>query len=63
MDSLGQKAEECLYVADTPNEVDGARSMGMTAFLIERKGKHKKSEWTITNLKEIITYLRENNYD
>ncbi len=57
------KAEECLYVDDTPNEVDGARNIGMTAFHIDRKGKHEKTEWTITNLKEIIVYLRENNFD
>lgn len=63
LDSLGQKAEECLYVDDTPIEVDGARSMGMTAFHIDRKKNQKKTEWTITNLKDIIAYLRVNNYE
>jgi len=51
------KAEECLYVDDTLNEADGARIMGMTSFHIDRKGKHKKTDWTISNLKEIIEYL------
>ena len=57
------KAEDCLYVDDTPNEVDGARNMGMTAFHIDRKGKHEKTEWTITNLKDIIGYLIKNNLE
>lgn len=63
LDKEGLKAEDCLYVDDTPNEVDVARNMGMTSFHIDRKGKYQKTQWTITNLKEIIGYLRENSLE
>ena len=63
LDKEGVNAEDCLYVDDTLNEVDGARNIGMPAFHIDRKGKYQKTEWTITNLKEIIEYLRENSLE
>lgn len=55
------KAEECLYVDDTLIEADGAREMGFTSFHIDRKGAEVKTEWTISNLRELITFVEENN--
>lgn len=57
LDIEGLKADECLYVDDTLVEADGARAMGFTTFHIDRKGKQDRTEWTISNLKEIIEYL------
>lgn len=63
LDFEGVNAKDCLYVDDTLNEVQGARDMGMTAFHINRKGEYDKTEWTISNLKGIVEYLKENNYE
>ncbi|MBU1144571.1 MAG: HAD family hydrolase [Firmicutes bacterium] len=57
LDVEGVKAEDCLYVDDTLDEADGARSMGFTSFHIDRKGNQNKTEWTISNLKEIIEFV------
>ncbi|XMB72503.1 HAD family hydrolase [Mycoplasmatota bacterium WC30] len=57
LDFEGVKAEECIYVDDTLIESDVAREMGMTAFHIDRKGEADKTDWTISNLKEIIKFL------
>ncbi|MDY0295396.1 MAG: HAD-IA family hydrolase [Acholeplasmataceae bacterium] len=56
LDKEGVNAEDCLYVDDMLNEVEGARNLGMTAFHIDRKGKCEKTKWTISSLKEIISF-------
>ena len=59
LSSLGVTAEESIYVDDYAPEADGARVLGFTSFLIDRKGK-ADGEWTITNLKELIRFAEEN---
>lgn len=52
----GVFAEESLYVDDYYVEADGAREQRFTSFLIDRSGENQ-SEWTITNLKQIIDFV------
>ena len=52
----GVTAQESLYVDDYDVEADGARNLGFTSFLIDRKGENK-GEWTISTLKEIMEYV------
>ncbi len=59
LDSVGVKAEDCLYVDDTMGEADGARNLGMTAFHLKRNGIDPKTEWTISDLREIIKYVEK----
>ena len=56
LDSLGVTAKESIYVDDHPPEVEGARSLGFTAFLIDRKAKNP-GKWTVTNLRELINFV------
>ena len=58
LDSLGVTAEESIYVDDYPPEADGARDLGFTAFLIDRKGG-QDGEWTIRSLKELISFVEK----
>ena len=55
LDSLGVKAEESIYVDDYPPEADGARELGFTSFLIDRKGTG--GEWTISSLTDLIRFV------
>ena len=55
----GVKAEESIYVDDCKIEADGARALGFTAFLIDRKGTDK-GEWTITSLKQLVGFVEKN---
>lgn len=59
LSSLGVTAEESIYVDDYAPEADGARVLGFTSFLIDRKGK-ADGEWTITNLKDLIRFAEDN---
>ena len=59
LDSLGVTAEESIYVDDCPAEADGARALGFTSFLIDRKGENRGA-WTIAGLKELITFAEKN---
>jgi HAD superfamily hydrolase (TIGR01549 family) len=44
LDSLGVQAAEAAMVGDSPeDDVEGARALGMEAFLIDRDGRH--TEW------------------
>ncbi len=52
----GVTAKEILYVDDYDVEADGARNLGFTSFLINRKDEDK-GEWTINSLKEIVEYV------
>ena len=56
LDSLGVTAEESIYVDDYPPEADGARALGFTSFLIDRKAENP-GEWTITSLQELIGFI------
>lgn len=58
LDSIGVKAEECLYVDDYKPEADGAREQGFTSFLINRNSK-EKNKWEISSLKEIIDFVEK----
>lgn len=55
LDSLGVTAEESIYVDDYPPEADGARALGFTSFLIDRKADHPGA-WTITNLRQLVDF-------
>ncbi len=52
--ALGVAAEESIYVDDYPPEADGARALGFTAFLIDRKGGG--DPWTINNLRQVVDF-------
>ena len=52
--ALGVAAEESIYVDDYPPEADGARALGFTAFLIDRKGGG--GPWTINNLRQVVDF-------
>ncbi|WIV11053.1 HAD family hydrolase [Proteiniborus sp. MB09-C3] len=54
--SLNVEAIESIYVDDYDIEADGARKLGFTSFHLDRSG-HKKNNWTIQSLKEIIDYV------
>ncbi len=56
LDAQGVTAEESLYVDDYPPEADGAREMGFTAFLIDRKGKCE-GEWVIRDLRGLVEFV------
>ena len=58
LDSLGVSAKESIYVDDYPPEADGARTLGFTSFLIDRKGD-ECGEWTIRSLKELIDFVEK----
>jgi putative hydrolase of the HAD superfamily len=52
----GRSAGECIFVGDSPEaDIQGARSVGIEAILIDRKGKYPKAGCTtIRNLKELL---------
>lgn len=53
----GVAAEESLYVDDYPPEADGARALGFTSFLIDRKGAGPSAPWTIASLRELVEFV------
>ena len=55
----GVTAGECVYVDDYKPEADGARELGFTSFLIDRKGS-EKGEWVIDSLRKIVEWIDEN---
>ena len=55
----GVRAEECVYVDDYRPEADGARDLGFTSFLIDRKGA-EKGKWVIDSLRKIVEWLDSN---
>ena len=54
--SLGVTAEESIYVDDYPPEADGARELGFTSFLIDRRGQYG-GKWAIASLTELIRFV------
>ncbi len=54
--SLGVTAEESIYVDDYLPEADGARELGFTSFLIDRKGQYG-GKWAIASLTELIRFV------
>ena len=61
LNTLGVKAEESIYVDDYKPEADGARALGFTAFLIDRKGSDE-GKWTITSLKQLVDFVDKNEF-
>lgn len=53
--ATGARAERSLYVDDYDVEVEGARALGFTAFLIDRAGG-AGGEWTIDSLERMAEY-------
>ena len=58
LDSLGVTAKESIYIDDYPPEADGARALGFTSFLIDRKAE-KPGEWIITSLLDLIGFVEK----
>ena len=56
----GVTAQESLYVDDYDVEADGARELGFTSFLIDRKSE-SDDRWTINNLKKIVEFVQKTN--
>lgn len=59
LSAQGVIAAESLYVDDYDVEADGARELGFSSFLIDRKSKGK-DEWTIASLRQIIDFVETN---
>jgi putative hydrolase of the HAD superfamily len=58
LESLGVAAEDSIFVDDTERNVLAAEEMGMTAFLIDRRGQHPEADCRkIENLKEVVDYV------
>lgn len=56
LDSLGVTAKESIYIDDYPPEADGARALGFTSFLIDRKAE-MPGKWIITSLLDLISFV------
>lgn len=52
------KASESIYADDYYVEADGARELGFTSFLIDRKNEHS-GEWVIKSLIEIVDFVEK----
>ena len=51
LERLGVRPEEAAMVGDSPDDdVDGARALGMQAFLLDREGRHPEWEGRLTDL-------------
>ena len=61
LESLGVAAEESIYVDDYEPEADGARDLGFTSFLIDRKGQNG-GKWTISSLNDIVDFVERQNH-
>lgn len=59
LDALGVKAEESLYVDDYDVEADGARTMGFTAFHIDRS-RPGDGKWRISSLNDMVEFVEKN---
>ena len=69
LESLGVVAEDSIFVDDSERNVLAAQELGMTAFLIDRRGQHPEADCrrlglrcrrrieTIENLKEVVDYV------
>lgn len=56
LDALGVKAEESIYVDDQTKGVNGARALGMTAFLIDRS-RPGDGEWRADSLWALVRHV------
>ena len=56
LNKLGLKPEECIYVDDYYEEVEGARKLGFKAFRINRSNENLE-EFDIKSLKDVIKEL------
>lgn len=59
LDALGTTAAESLYVDDYNVEAEGARSLGFTAFHIDRS-RPGDGKWRIDSLKKMLEFVSEN---
>ncbi len=59
LNALGVTAEESLYVDDYDVEADGARTLGFTAFHIDRS-RPGDGKWRIDSLRRMIEFVVEN---
>jgi putative hydrolase of the HAD superfamily len=51
LDLLGVEPAEAAMVGDSPeDDIDGARALGMTAFLLDREGRYPEVEGTLPSL-------------
>ena len=54
LDSLGVEAERAVMVGDSPeDDLEGARGLGMTAFLVDREGVYPDADDRLTDLFEL----------
>ena len=58
LDELGVTAEESLYVDDYDIEADGARTMGFTAFHLDRS-RPGDGAWRIGSLRDMVNYMEK----
>ncbi|WP_434390536.1 HAD family hydrolase [Melittangium boletus] len=52
--ALGQRPEDCLFVDDRPDCVEGARRVGMRAWLLDRSGKRPGGEGVMRDLTALL---------
>jgi putative hydrolase of the HAD superfamily len=58
LDRLEAQPSEAAMVGDTPeDDVEGARALGMRAFLLDRDGRHPDSDARLTDLRELPAAL------
>lgn len=60
LERIGTRPERTVYVGDSPEfDVEPARSLGMHALLIDRRGRHDPGRWpVITSLVEIASVIQ-----
>jgi HAD superfamily hydrolase (TIGR01549 family) len=58
LDRLGVEAERAAMVGDSPeDDLDGARALGMTAFLVDREGLYPEAPDRLTDLRALPAAL------
>jgi len=58
LEQLGVSAGETAMVGDTPSDdVDGARALGIRAFLLDREGRFPDADARLTDLLELPAAL------
>jgi FMN phosphatase YigB (HAD superfamily) len=58
LERLGVRASEAAMVGDTPaDDVDGARALGIRAFLLDREGRFPNAESRLSDLRELPAAL------
>ena len=58
LELLGVEAEAAAMVGDTPaDDIEGARALGMSAFLVDREGRYPDVEERLTDLRQLPAAL------